>query len=253
MDINPAILDRLLSAEIASGHYFDRPTGYHRCLFCQAGFEEGRIHPHGEALFTAAKAADLHVEQEHGGAFNALLNCGKTQTGISATQAALLSRLNSGESDRRVAEALQISVSTVRNHRFQLRRKAREAKVFLAVMNLFTEHKTRDQDFLELPATLTVSDERTQISVSEAEEIRKKYLATEPGLHLRRFPKKEKLKLVLLLEVARLFETGKRYSEPEVNRILRPVYEDYGTIRRYLVDYGLLKRTASGSEYWRES
>ena len=56
-------------------------------------------------------------------------------------------------------------------------------------------------------------------------------------------------KVVLMDHVARLFEPGLRYPEPVVNRRLRWVYDDYVTLRRYLVDAGFLSR--ENGVYWR--
>ena len=39
-------------------------------------------------------------------------------------------------------------------------------------------------------------------------------------------------------------------TEQEVNEILRPIYEDYMTIRRYLIMYGFMERTKDGRQYW---
>ena len=46
----------------------------------------------------------------------------------------------------------------------------------------------------------------------------------------------------LLAYVAERFETGREYGEDEVNRILQAVHTDHATLRRYLVDAGLLRR-----------
>ena len=62
-------------------------------------------------------------------------------------------------------------------------------------------------------------------------------------------PAKWSKRLVLLDHVARLFEPGLRYPEPVVNRRLLWVYDDYVTLRRYLIDEGFLSR-AEGV-YWR--
>jgi hypothetical protein len=48
----------------------------------------------------------------------------------------------------------------------------------------------------------------------------------------------------LLAHVAKKFERGREYGEDEVNRILQGVYADHATLRRYLVDAGLLRRRA---------
>ena len=46
----------------------------------------------------------------------------------------------------------------------------------------------------------------------------------------------------LLVHVASKFEPGREYAEDEVNRILQAVHSDHATLRRYLVDAGLLRR-----------
>ncbi|GAA1070388.1 DUF2087 domain-containing protein [Nocardiopsis composta] len=56
-------------------------------------------------------------------------------------------------------------------------------------------------------------------------------------------------RLVLLDHVARTFEPGLRYTEPEVNAMLRAFYSDHALLRRSLVDEGFLDR--DGSHYWR--
>ena len=62
----------------------------------------------------------------------------------------------------------------------------------------------------------------------------------EPGLRL---PAKESLRRAVLQEfVEEHFERGKVYAEQEVNAIIRQVYEDYCSVRRYLVDYGMMLR-----------
>ena len=46
------------------------------------------------------------------------------------------------------------------------------------------------------------------------------------------------------------FDVGMRYSERQVNGILRRFHPDVASLRRYLVDEGFLDREAAG-EYWR--
>ncbi len=44
------------------------------------------------------------------------------------------------------------------------------------------------------------------------------------------------------MHIAGGFTAGREYSEDEVNRILQGVYSDHATLRRYLIDAGLLRR-----------
>ncbi|MNW69193.1 hypothetical protein D3C74_481460 [compost metagenome] len=46
------------------------------------------------------------------------------------------------------------------------------------------------------------------------------------------------------------FDAKKKYSEKEVNEILRTVDSDYATLRRYLIEYGFIDRKDDGSLYW---
>ena len=48
------------------------------------------------------------------------------------------------------------------------------------------------------------------------------------------------------------FEEGKEYTEPQINEIIKSKIEcrDHTTLRRDLVDNGILKRSDNGSKYW---
>lgn len=62
-------------------------------------------------------------------------------------------------------------------------------------------------------------------------------------------PAKHRNRLVVLDHVARAFTPGQRYSELEVNVVLRAFHDDYVALRRYLVDAGFLDR--ENGRYWR--
>jgi hypothetical protein len=54
---------------------------------------------------------------------------------------------------------------------------------------------------------------------------------------------------VVLEHIAQDFDAGSQYSEADVNAILKRRFDDHATLRRYLVDYGLLQR--DHGSYWR--
>jgi len=54
----------------------------------------------------------------------------------------------------------------------------------------------------------------------------------------------------LLDQVAQAFEPGRQYPESAVDEILKQVWDDHCTLRRYLVDEDFLSRTPAGT-YWR--
>ena len=65
------------------------------------------------------------------------------------------------------------------------------------------------------------------------------------------FPAQEKKFLVLVRYALEAFEKGKRYTEKEVNKILKRFSDDTALLRRAFVDYGMMKREGGGGEYWR--
>lgn len=62
-------------------------------------------------------------------------------------------------------------------------------------------------------------------------------------------PRKLDDKREVFAYAAGLFEEGRDYTEKEVNEILRGIYADYALLRRYLVDFKLLKRNNDGTIY----
>ena len=66
---------------------------------------------------------------------------------------------------------------------------------------------------------------------------------------LEKLPAQHKKRLIVLDQFAVAFDPGRKYAEPEVNGLIKPLFDDYCTIRRLLVDEGMIQR--DGSIYWR--
>jgi hypothetical protein len=66
---------------------------------------------------------------------------------------------------------------------------------------------------------------------------------------LRTIPSKRSRKLIVFAWLTEKFELERRYSEMEVNDLLREAHEDYATLRRDLCDFGFMQRR--DGEYWR--
>lgn len=231
---------------------FTRDGDHLQCLFCGARFDTRVIHRDGEVFRLPEKAAEHHVATVHQGVFRGLLSLGKSVHGLSDTQVTVLQQLADGRADKDIAAALGgRSVSTVRNHRFQLRKKHREARVFVALMDALEAGVPQEQQFVYFHANLPTTDERTAITVAEDRKLAGKYFTSLDPLRLERIPKKEKHKLVVLRRVVDHIEVGRRYRERELNEVLKPIHPDYAALRRYLVDYRFLDRVVDGSAYWR--
>jgi len=238
--------------DLCRGWTRDAVSGMLRCLHCTAAFDEGLVHPVTGGLGTAERAAREHVGATHGGPLKALLDMGRERTGLTEVQETLIRGLAAGKGDRAIAEELGgRSESTVRNHRFQLRRREGEARVLVALMALVAERESPAKRFVDYPADLPTPDERAQVTEEEAAAIEAKYFHPGARPQIKQWPKKQKEKLVLLRRVAERFERDRGYTEPEVNALLGPAFDDHVTIRRYLIEYRFLEREPDGSEYRR--
>jgi hypothetical protein len=69
------------------------------------------------------------------------------------------------------------------------------------------------------------------------------------GGKLREIPHKQSKRRIVLTRLALEFEAGVRYPEKQVDEVLKRFHLDYPSLRRYLVDEGLLSRERG--RYWR--
>jgi len=69
------------------------------------------------------------------------------------------------------------------------------------------------------------------------------------GGKLKNLPTQLKKRAIVLERISRGFQPGVTYTEPEVNELIRPIFEDHCLIRRMLVDEGFLDR--KDGRYWR--
>jgi hypothetical protein len=68
---------------------------------------------------------------------------------------------------------------------------------------------------------------------------------------LKEIPAQDKKVLVILRYLLERFETGRMYTEKEVNAIIQRLHPDSATLRRWLIDLGWLNREITGRQYWR--
>lgn len=93
-------------------------------------------------------------------------------------------------------------------------------------------------------------NETWQITQAEFDKgMRTLFDSLEPP-RLKVYSAKAKKKVIALMVIVRCFEKGRTYTEREVNDILAPVWADYATIRRALIDFGFMARSAGGAAYW---
>jgi hypothetical protein len=67
---------------------------------------------------------------------------------------------------------------------------------------------------------------------------------------IRQFPAQRKKFEAILRYTIKAFEPGVRYTEKQVNDILKQYSDDTATLRRGFIDYKLMQRESGGSQYW---
>lgn len=221
------------------------------CLLCGEKTEKGIVYPYKDRFYEAERYLRIHIETTHNSVFDYLLFMDKKLTGLTDHQKSLLQLFYQGKTDKDIQKELDMgSTSTIRHHRFALKEKERQAKTFLAIMELLKEKDEYAPAFLPVHKTATMVDDRYNITQEEQDKILKKYFPEGTDKPLVKFPPKEKQRMIVLREIARQLQPKHTYGEKELNQALKDFYEDYALIRRYLIDYGFLDRKLDGSEYW---
>lgn len=228
---------------------YEEDEKWFSCIFCKGEFQKGEVFQVGERFFDAKKRMELHIIDEHQSVFHALLSLDKKYTGLSDVQKEMLFLFYEGHEDKEVVKRSSAnSVSTIRQHRFKLREKERQAAVFLAIMKNLTSKNA----YLEVHKGATQVDERYAITAEETEKVLASYFKEGLDGKVSTIPSKEKRKLILLNHIVKRFNPDKQYTEKEMNDVLKGVHDDYVSLRRYLIEYGYFERANDGSQYWRK-
>lgn len=221
------------------------------CLLCGEKIEKGIVYAEEGVLYEAGRYMRIHIDKVHQSVFEYLTQMDKKVTGLTEHQTSLIRLFYQGKSDGEVQKEMGIgSPSTIRNHRFALKEKERQSKVYLVMMELLKEKGKHATTFLSPPKTAKMVDDRYNVTQTESDELLKKFFPEGTEGPLKTFSIKEKNKLVVLQEIAKRFQGEHTYNEKEINQILKLVYHDFATLRRYLIEYGFLDRTPDGSQYW---
>ena len=242
--------------DIKLGYSHDVTEGIFTCLICGETFIDGMIYQDDKKLYEAKKYIEIHIANQHKSVFHALIETDKKLTGLTDHLKTILELFYAGESDAAIAKEIGAnSTSTIRNHRFSLREKQKQAKLFLAIMELLEEKAARKSTIIATPKPIDPKNNDNRCDITEIENEKILAASFKYGLDgpLESLPQKEKKRIVIIRYIARQFEIDKQYTEKEVNAILLRFYDDYAILRRYLIEYGFMDRNADGSAYWLKS
>ena len=224
------------------------------CRVCNKKFTKGRIYKYSDELYDAKKSVKIHIEKEHKSMLEYLLNMNSSFTGLSAVQTEIIKMFAQNISDKEIATKLDVAQSTIRNHRYKLREKEKQAKIFLSIMQLLSEDTKEginilDNGFIcDAHKTATTLDDRFNITDVEKTKVKASYFNKDGTL--KNYPSKEKKKIIILEKICESFEKNKNYNEQQVNEIIERIYKDYATVRRALIEYGFLGRSTDCSVYY---
>jgi hypothetical protein len=224
--------------ELKDGYVYDSAARRYCCLFCDAHYEDGNVYTCGKQMVTADKAVMLHIVEKHGTVFESLLSLDKSQTGLTETQKEFLLHSYKGVQDKEIAEKMEITASTVRFQRFNFREKAKQARLILALNDLF-EEKEKTAKAAKNPTEEELMTEELFSSVSPL--ILKTFFFKKGRMKKQEF---------ILKTIIKQFDKNVKYTEKEIKAKLKEIYSDYAALRRGFIDGGLMERTDDGREYW---
>lgn len=242
--------DDLTINEMKSGYRYKKAEDSYVCTQCGKEFMCGEVYPFNERFFDYRLAVKHHVSSEHGNRFDYLVNMESKYVTFTENQKNILSCMNEGLSDSEIAKKLGVTSSTIRHQKFMFREKAKQAKMYLAVYELaLMEDKSMDR-LIPIHDSAKMVDDRYITTNGEEDKILKTHFVSMTPLKLGSFPAREKKKVVVLKKITELFQKGKEYEEAELNCILKEIFDDFPTLRRYLIEYGFMDRTKDCKKYW---
>jgi len=226
----------------------DLKNGWHsvanerQCNYCPANW----------LIETPVTEIEKHLQLVHGGNLNQLIHLTSRYNTLTTKQQDLLTAFATDIKDQALAKQLQVAAATIRHQKFTFREKAKQAKLYLAIYDQVFDPQTAPDQLIDVPEQPSQPDDRWLITEDEAAQTLQHYFdfSQEP-LRLKRWPKKQKVIITILTRIITEIPAEQPLTEPDLNAYLQPIYFDYVTVRRYLIDYGFLKRTADGRNYWR--
>ncbi len=220
------------------------------CRNCGERFVQGEVYSINGHFYEYRKAATQHVNLVHGTPFETLLQGESKYMTLTENQKQILKLMGNGLSDNDIAKQLGVTPSTIRHQKFMFREKAKQAKMFLAVYELSDKNTKQADNLIPIHSGATMVDDRYITTEEENNKILETAFYSLEPLKLKGFPAKEKKKIVVLKKITESFDKGRHYDEKELNKILKAIYADFPTLRRYLIEYGFMDRTTDCMEYW---
>jgi hypothetical protein len=146
-----------------------------------------------------------------------------------------------------LAERMNLAVSTVS---FHLKKLEKAGLVYKTKEQYYIIYHIRDDIFNKTLRELTCFENLDRyIQDERMEKYKQKVLKTFFNKDkLIKLPVQWKKKMLVLDEFVKKFKPGKKYTETEVDNIIKQSYGDYCTIRRLMIDVKIMRR--ENQLYW---
>jgi biotin operon repressor len=159
-----------------------------------------------------------------------------------------------------LAEAVGLTEPTVSHHLTKLREAGLANLRMAGTQRFYGLNESNLQRFKQQINTLEVMPKKETMPIDDTTWIDALGWNEDEAQVLREYtvngvlvglPAKQKRLMPILRWLVTKFEVGRRYTELEVNDILRAAYPtDWVSLRRDLVDFKLVRREKNGSSYW---
>lgn len=170
-----------------------------------------------------------------------------------ATRIKILIILADGERNGQVlAEKLHVTPATITHHASKLREASlinerRDKNTIYFSLNDYFIHNNAtaivDLIYRNVTAAQGEKGERVPMNDSQKqlqESVIKNFFTSEGKL--KQIPAQLKKKLIILEHLVSQLESGRKYTEKEINTFIKPVHEDFATIRREFIMHQFMYR-----------
>jgi hypothetical protein len=165
------------------------------------------------------------------------------------TRIKLLILLADGERNgQELAERLAVTPATVTHHSAKLReagliyeRREKNTVYFKLNRGMFRDYAEATEDIIRAGQYKRGDEETMEERNKRMKQSALKNFFTAEG-RLKQLPVQLKKKLIVLEELVLRLETGRKYTEKEINEFIKTFHEDYATIRREFIMHQFLYR-----------
>ncbi len=164
------IIDLCAIEDLMNGYVYDSGHRVYICIFCGKVYEEDLIYKYGEQLFSARKAVEAHINEEHNGSFDMLVEQEKRLTGLSDRQVEIFKILFTESDNKNIAEKMETTPATVRSYKFKLREKLRQSKIYSALFYLIEQKNNENCNLSIIDKAIQEKDVASEKKINNIEK-----------------------------------------------------------------------------------